>query len=419
MSLIDFASGVTTAVYLNQASKHIEKASKHAKGASRNIYNSSLNGVEILRLATLLIENMRTSYQASLQLTIDKVDASCKKNLLLLAKVLSVVPQATEDLKEVSRNLTTAVDAFEYSSLQVRDVSPHIVVVASNTERIALSVFGRFPAIESKQFSLVVGGQTVPAVATMTSRLQFSIPKQAFETRDATKITCFAAKVLIAEKHGWFFDKKREFLLLVPVVSPCCGEFSLQLTRKIISQQVTAGPAKEGNQGIHSKKHTKHLTQVFTASPSPGWQIQPSTHQFHVLRQQGRNSWKVIEDAPHVVRYQVESTANKSSKDANIHFKITFQQYQESSTESVEEETFSLPWGKSESKNIENATWKLSFSGFDGSRTTFTQPDTPHPFLSISQEGPLLNIATERAEALDLETLPQEHKEIEPLLAKL
>lgn len=415
---LNFAAALTARSVLqdfsNRANRHVKK------WIDKGVAGGLLLEVEGGRQANLAIENAKNAYLSSLDITIDKIDAAFKQNLLLInAMVTELETKTASDLFELTGRLQVLADSLPDATLQVRDFAPRVFCIENHAEEIPFTIHGRFPNIDQTTFSLAIEELVIPATVTMTSHLQFLIPSKLFSKKDPLH-TSLCPMVLHMKERTSFVSRllwspvEGSVKLTLPIVKPSPGTISLQLVRRTLTQQVAESASAEYSQEAPIGPFKRTGNQVFEARPSPGWSIKPETSRIEVLRQNGSHSCKLLEEASHVVRYRVCSYPDKANPKAVICFRIRFQQYRDEITETSSEEPLSLNWGESVSRDVTGASWRLALNGSDGSHQEFTQSNISHSYLSITQTGQNLQIQIK-----PINVFYQAMQESRPLQAKL
>lgn len=371
---------MTFGVFLNNALDKVNVAIDKAREGGRLLELQAGNEL------ALALENMRTTYDDSLDKTISSVDAKVKDDIEKIALLASQLEnKAANDLKDAIAqgqqiaNTLPLVDKHP----QVRKISPHYFTPGN----ILLHVAGNFPQLSEPDYKpyLEIGTAKVygeEATQDLAFHFSFGLPEQ-------DKLQYSRVKLVVPFKSGALSSKKNgEFHLLLGQLPKSPG--TIKITSKHEKDQVERQHIATQTWQQHSS-NDDHKDIIHTSPTYSGWKVLPDTVKFVVEWSQGdeNDQWSkrlVSTDAGRVI-YSVTTIYHRigTSGKVNFHFEFDIERHQTVSeyvTEDVE-----LRWGQSRTFPYPAGTWKVVYQPFQGESQEFAGASNANKFLTVSTEG--------------------------------
>lgn len=396
-------AGVAFGVLLNRLTDQLQQVIEAARNAGLSLE------IEAGRQANLAIENAKNAYAASLDLTMDRVDASAKKTLDQLSSMVNDISNnAFGNLDQITLRAQQIVNSlpFRKHQPQLTAVKPRFVVPAAQPYPVVVNIGGNFEFASRAGFtpSLEVRGQTFIASENTTQSLKFVIPVTAVfpqgSSGDTKKFSYAVATLKAPWQEGTVFKRRREdqYKILIGALPESPGKVVLRCTTTHKETRFQSFESPEFYQSSGSDgANDDHKDVPYDVVPRTGWHVVRNSVAFNT-KPGTEGDWgrTFVSDAGDHVTYRVTTIHHGLGTSGRVRFTISFRESQEYDVPDVREEEVALKWGDSMDRSCVG-TARIIFDGFDGSHAEFPGPDLNNPFLKIRAP---LTIATADAKSL-------------------
>ena len=157
--------------------------------------------------------------------------------------------------------------------------------------------------------------------------------------------------------------------------------------KQFVSQQFYQTSAVDGGNNDHNDV-------PYLVTPDVNWNVKRNTSAFNTAWQTGVWGQSFISDDANRVHYNVTTIHKTWGTSGQVRFTISFTEYLDDTFPTSTDENVALNWGDSKIIPYPNDTWKVTFTGFDGSVSEYSGEEMSNPFLKIGTSGMGYTIST-------------------------
>ena len=359
------------------------------------------------------IEQAKTAYAGSLQLTVSQLGAADQQvvgSLQSLAddfirKSYGSASKLEDKAMGIVHNLP-----FSKDFPQVFRFRPNYVAIDqyNDSTPVEVTLEGDFLDLPREGYDpvLTVGGQTIRYAGKGTNFVQFKVPKSAFTASNSAVSTTYVSVDVPYEKTTLeFIHSKADTQFVFPVVTlpKSLGSITVQTTSShpgVARQQVVSPELTQQSGDDDIKDGGEHADlAIHRWPPAPGWRVIPSSVTYRMNRSQGKQGvdqdwWfsrniSTLNEA--VLCFSTEHHGAGTS--GKIWFNIVFTEEKDVTNTQTANQSVALPWGGSRVVEVPaGATWKGRFDRFDGKSFEFSGP-FHNEFINVSQAGPVITLS--------------------------
>jgi hypothetical protein len=414
--LAEIAGPLTLGVVLQNALDRAETVVRTAGEAGRGIVVQA--GTE----AYMTIQSAKTAYKDSLDVTVDKLDASTTQKLQeiksmmddLQSKTDNQVEKAGKQAQQITNSLPLANTVPQLTSF-----SPKFVAKNTTPDQVEVEVKGNFIAAQNatSRPSLKLGNQVYEAAENTTQSLKFLIPMNANTLgstsadphvsgsqpaeSDTTKIIVKKATLSIPYNETTLpggvdqilpkAPKAATYDLLLSVLPANPGR--IVFLKKVVHQRMEREHVKTQTWQQHSS-NDDHKDVHYEGPPEDvegmGWKIDPASVQFVTEWNQGNENdqWsKALERTNPSVVYKVTTIHHGIGTSGKVNFHFEYDRFRSVPEETWEEQAIPLNWGETKSLPANPNEWKVQFVAFDGQKQEIVGTDDKNPYLKVKVDG--------------------------------
>lgn len=357
----------------------------------------------------VLLQQANTTYQADLNLTFDRLDASAQA---AVNNIASVVKDYSNQIYGQMADITSRAQTIT-NTLPLANALPQVGmfgptwVVQGHAAPVAVEVRGNFVDLGRAGYDPVatINGKNYVAAAKTTQYLRFDIPLAQLAAAPQTVTSNpIVIQIPYHQKVFFFFDKKVVSTFTVPLmvlpVRPGTLTFTTDHTvagtetQSFTTQEFTQ---ESGDDDIKCGGEHADLA-IHQIAPNPGWTVIPSSVTWHIDWSQGdqgvdKDFWLAQNCSTYTTACLCVSTEHhRFGTSGKVHFTVSYSAMRPTTANQHSVQSATLDW--SEQKTFAfpaGGTWTASFVQFDGTHYDFNTP-FQNAFINVSTAGNVVSI---------------------------
>ncbi len=362
----------------------------------------------------LAIQQAKTAYTSSLDLTLSKANGEVQTGVNSLNSLVDQLAQHNyghiSDLEKQARIIIHDLPMTRHFP-QVISINPHYIISKqkADTPDIEFEIKGDFVDLPTPGYdpSLKLSGDSgkpFKAVAKSSDFIVFKLPASVFTPSDSTVVTKFLTIDIPYTSDSWFHRQAHtEFVMPIVTLSKSVGQIVITSTspqQGTVRQQVTSPEMSQNSAQDDIKEGGPHADlTIHRWSADAGWRIIPSSVTYKMNRSEGKQGYEkdwwfgrnlsTLQEA--VLTFNTEH--HRIGTSGKIWFNIVLTEEKDVVQNAPSTYSFTMNWG--DSKVIEvraGATWKGSFTRFDGTTQEFSGP-FDNKFIKVSQAGSVITLS--------------------------
>lgn len=389
-------AGATLGVVLGNLMDQVQQAIITARNAGLTVE------MEAGRQAALTIENARNAYADSLNLTMDRVDATTLQTINHLDTVVqSVSNNSFGNLNQLVTKLQQVANSlpFRPHEPQLSSFSPRYLAPTSPAADVELTFSGNFEFAAKAGFepTLVLSSKTYSPSSNTTQELKFLVKAgdlflpEAFTKRDTPSSTRGTLTLPWRSKRFGGLSHPRvedTYNVIFTALPASLGKITVAHTTKTMRPETKTYTSQEYYQSSASDRgNNDDIDHPYGIAPESGYRIVQSTSTISEVWGTGDRSHSFVSDSGGQVQYNVTTIHHKFGTSGQTKFKIAFDETRDVEHKDTTTQTVDLNWGDSRTFPYESGSWHLVFDAFDKHHFETDAPSTTNPYLKVADNG--------------------------------
>ncbi|CAF24242.1 hypothetical protein [Candidatus Protochlamydia amoebophila] len=390
-------AGITTGLLLNQFFDRTQQTIDQLKNAGLHLEMEA--GAQLRQT----IEQAKVAYADSLNLTMDRVDATTRNTFDQLETLVSGVQARNATLmKNMAASAQQIANTlpFHNDRPQLTTVLPRFILRTDQTP-ILFQFFGNFERAAEQAYApkLTFHGQDFTATHITIQKLEFSVlPTAVFPGNQLqnAKGVVYSEGTLETYYPGTVFGRTAAvFHLTIGALPPSPGTLTLEYRRDRVQREERLCQTQK--QHIGSRKNEGNndvINHLFKATPSEGWHVKKGTSEANPSCGGRHTGPDFVSDDGDQVLWRgstIKNTMDLGSESGWMDVTISFIEWQDQIVTEQFTETIDLKWGNTkvlQAADFPLGKWKLIFDSFDGDHHEFAGTDIDtSPYLKIKNQG--------------------------------
>jgi hypothetical protein len=357
------------------------------------------NGVVIVAGSQVYtaIEAAQTAYDAELNKTVDRLDASVTREIDQLRVSVSQLQSGVDaSIRNAARQAQQVVLSVPFANRnpQVTDFSPHFVATGV-TEPVALRIDGVFAFSQQSGFlpQLHVGPDSFSPVGNTTQELTFQVPTRVFSGALGSTIKLLTASLTVPYESGLLKSKRTaNYSLLLGMLPSTPGTLTMMTKRHLVATD---------SHHFRSRTYKQYstnddLTINYSSDPLPaGVRIDPTTVQLITTGPENGHaqgalndewSFNLLVNDGHTVTYTVNTVHHRAGTSGKVDFHLEYDTFEARDTTVNVIQPLQIHWGDQITRPATPGDWQIAYDAFDGMHADITNAYTSR-YLSVFLVG--------------------------------